>query len=242
MSIKRFLIILLAYGILPVYVSGQSADDIISKYIQAIGGEEIVKGVKSIYTESSAKIFGIRCTTLNTTMNGKGSLTESKYLVTRQISCYNEHSGWTSNGKKADDMPNDQYEAGREQIYIGFPFLDYKTRGYKAELSGKEKVNDLNTYKISMIRTNDNLTDYWFDTSTGYLIKLKHKMIMQGKNVEVEMKYSDYRKTSTGYSIPMVVETNISGMFSLTNRISKVIINQPVDLKIFDKPAVNPNP
>lgn len=219
-------------------VSSQSADEIISKYIKAIGGAEIVKGITSITLETTSKVMGIEITSYITILNGKGFKTETKVFGRCQVACYNYSSGWISsrNGKKIEDMPKDQYELGRNQIFIGWPFLDYSSNGYKVEFSGKDKIGDINANKISITSPENSNSEYWFDPSSGYLIKSFQRAEIEGKEVEVELIYSDYQRTKCGYIMPMETESKMGGRFIISTAVTRVTINQPVSYSDFRKP------
>ena len=59
---------------------------------------------------------------------------------------------------------------------------------------------------------------------------------MMGQVMNIETTFSDYQKTDVGYVLPYSIETNYGGQFFLVTKLSKVEINQPVDLAIFAKP------
>ncbi len=221
-----------------VTAASQSADEIISEYIQAIGGAEVVKGIQSISIEASTKVVGLKVVGEITILNGKGFKTESRILGNTQVACYTDKSGWISSkdGKKVEDMPRDQYEAGKYQIFIGWPFLDYASQGYKAEFIGKERIGDVNAFKIGITFPDKTKNEYWFDTSTGYLIQSLQRAKMEGKEFEVILMYSDYYQTKGGYVMPLVTESKMGGKFSVTTRITKIAIDQPVPNSVFTKP------
>lgn len=214
----------------------QTADQIIAKYIQSIGGADVVKGIQSICMESSSKMMGLNITTKTTILNGLGFKTETTAMGNKQVACYTNSSGWIKEkNNKAEIMPEEQYEMGKSQIFIGSPFIDYAAQGYKITFIGKEKVDGKSANRIRMTRKNFT-SDYWFDTSGGFLIKAFITTQMEGKEVEITMLYSEYTKTKIGYVMPLVTETKMGFMFSMTNHITKYTIDEPVSESVFRKP------
>jgi hypothetical protein len=55
-----------------VTVSAQTADEIISKYVEAVGGKDLLTKITSVYTESTMDIMGMQGNVKTTTLNGKG--------------------------------------------------------------------------------------------------------------------------------------------------------------------------
>ena len=239
MRIIRFLILM--FLVLTGSSSGysQNADQIIARYIQAIGGTEVVSNLKSLVLESSSKFMMFKANTVTTVLNGKGYKSETKAMGREIIQCFNEKGGWMSGiskEKNTEEMSRSQYMAGRQQMFIGSPFLDYKAKGFKTSYLGREMVGDVNAYKISLVKSATETDQYWFDPATGYLIKSLQKTSREDNPVEIVTLYTDYYKTKIGYVLPLTLEMDISGRMSVKSKITKVIVDQPVNATIFIKP------
>jgi hypothetical protein len=154
--------------------------------------------------------------------------------------CVTDSIGWMINpmagNYSAEYMPAEQYKASKDEIFIGGAFADYANKGYKLELAGQQAVGDLNTNKVLVTSPDSITTQYFFDTETGYLVQLVQTSNMGGQSMEITTGFSDYRKTESGLAVPYKVETNYGGQFFLTEIVTKVDINQPVDPAIFVKP------
>jgi hypothetical protein len=158
---------------------------------------------------------------------------------TTMTTCFNEKEGWTINpmmGSGAPEvMPEAQYNAGKDQIVVGGPFVNYTEKGYKAELVGNEAVGDVNAFKIKLTASDNTSSTYYFDPNNSYLIKSIQQADMQGQSVENITTYSDYKPTE-GYSMPYKINTDIGGQFSMAMTVTKVELNKPVDEAVFAKP------
>ncbi len=55
-----------------------------------------------------------------------------------------------------------------------------------------------------------------------------------GQSVEVKSTYSDFQKTDYGLVVPHSIEIDFGGQFTLTSKLQKVDVNQPVDAAIFE--------
>ena len=68
------------------------------------------------------------------------------------------------------------------------------------------------------------------------LVQIIQTSNMGGQSMDITVGYSDFRKTDAGLTIPYKIETNYGGQFFLTETVTKVDINQPVDPAVFVKP------
>jgi hypothetical protein len=241
MSMKT--IRLISLSILAFSLAGnllsQTANEIISKYIQVIGGKDRLSKITSVYTESTIEAMGAQGIIKSTTLNGKGMRTDIEIGGFNIISCYTEKEGWSINtmigNSSAEIMPPAQYNLGKDQIIIGGPFINYAEKGYKVELLGTDTVANVNSYKIKFTSPDSILSIYFFDTKTFYLVKAVSQTVAVGQIVESITNYSDFRQTD-GYTIPYLTELLAGGQFANEIKVTKVELNKPVDELIFKKP------
>lgn len=215
-------------------IQAQTVDEIINKHIEAIGGKEILKQVKTLYIENAVELMGNEAPFTEYFLDGKGYKSETEFSGAKIINCVTDNGGWSVNpmmgSTDAQPMPESLYRYSKSQIYIGGVLLDYAAKGYKAELMGKEKGN----FKIRM---SDDKTEtlYFIDENNYYLTKSNVKNEMMGQPIDVITSFSNYKKTDIGFVL--AYEKNIDmGMFQLNSKVSKVEVNKEIDSKIFDIP------
>ncbi len=235
MKKTKMAMLLLTSFLYGIAAEAQTAEDIISKHLDAIGGKDKISQIKSIYTEGTVQVMGNDNPTTTTILNGKGFRSESDFNGQKFIQVFTDKGGWMVNpmmgGNGAQALPDEAYKAGKEQIYIGGPFYNYATKGTKIELQGKEG----GAYKIKVTTSDSVEATYYIDLATYYITKLVRKGVMQGQEVEVTINFSDYQKTDFGFVVPHTIATDM-GNFQLSASVKKVIINKEVDPKIFDIP------
>jgi hypothetical protein len=222
-------------------VSGQTADEIISKYVKAIGGRERLQKITSVYSEGTIEVMGMQGAIKIFTVNGKGTRQDIDINGTTITSCYGEKDGWSINpmtgASTAETMTPDQYNAGKDDIAVGGPFVDFTARGYKAELLGNDTIAHVNTYKIKVTSPDNIVTTNYFDATTFYLVRIVAQAEMQGQMMENIITFSDY-KDSDGYKKPNKMEMDMAGgQFQMVITFTKLELDKPIDPAIFTKPV-----
>jgi hypothetical protein len=234
--VKRSLLLLaVVFGAASVYA--QSADDIIAKYIDATGGKEKLSAINSVVMQSSIEVMGNEAPSTTTILNGKGYRNESDFNGQKIVQVVTDKGGWGVNplagNTDPQPLPDEQYKASQDQIYV-VPFLDYAARGEKAEFEGQEKVGDVNAYKVKFTNKDGVATTYYFDPSTYYIIKTSRSSEMMGQQLDLTVTSSDYQPTDYGWVAPRTIEFDFGGQFSMTIKVQKIDVNQPVDASIFE--------
>ncbi|HEY0432244.1 MAG TPA: hypothetical protein VGC95_00140 [Chitinophagaceae bacterium] len=218
-------------------VLAQNVDDIISKHLDAVGGKDKLGAVKSIKMEGTAEFMGQSAPTSTIILVGKGFRNESEFQGKKVVRVYTDKGGWTINPFAGSDdpqaLPDEQYKAGAGQIYVE-PFYEYAARGSKAELAGQEKVGDVNAYKIRLTSKDSSVQTFLIDPSTYYIVQVQTTTSMMGQDMQVKSTLSDFKKTDSGIVMPYTIDLAIGDQFSMTSKLNKVDINQPVDSAIFE--------
>jgi hypothetical protein len=232
---QLLLLITVLFCSAPVY--SQTADEIISKHLDAVGGKEKLTGITSVHMEGTVEVMGTSGTTSSTVVNGKASRTQSELGGQQVVNVFTDKGGWQINQfagiSDPQAMSDEQYKAGKDQIYVE-PFLNYAARGGKAELQGQEKVGDINAYKIKYTNKDSAVTTYYIDPSTFNVIQMSTVSNNMGQQVEIKSTFSDFQKTDYGLVAPRSVVIDFGGQFTVTSKMTKVDVNQPVDASIFE--------
>ena len=238
-TLKPFTLIFAAL-LCAVSSSAQSADEIISKYIQAIGGKEKLSTITSVYTESTMDVMGMQGTIKTTTLNGKGIRQDMDIMGSIISTCYTDKGGWSLNpmtgSYSAEAMPEQQYNSGKDQIHVGGQFLDYAEKEYTAELLGTDTVANVAAFKVRMIQPDSTSALYFFDSNTFFLVYSIQQSEMQGQMIDNVMTFSDYKEVE-GYFMPYKIDMDMAGgQFTMAMTVTKVELNKPVNDTIFAMP------
>ena len=235
MKITKFFLLLLTAASLGFAAKAQTADDIIGKYVDAIGGKDKLGQMKSVYTEATVNVMGSDNPASTTLLVGKGYRSEAEINGSKIIQCYTDKGGWSINPfagvTDAAPMPDDQYQAGKDDIWVGGSLLNYKANGYTVELLPK----DGNNYPVK-ITAGKQVTTYYIDANTSLLNKITSTVSVQGQTTDVTTAYSNYQKTDFGYLAPYKIDVDL-GQIQLAYTVKSIAVNKDVDSKIFDMPG-----
>ena len=218
-------------------VHAQTADEIIAKHIEATGGKEKLAAINSVKMENVMHVMDNDAPNKIIIVNGKGYRTESDFNGQKLVQVYTDKGGWAINPFEGSDapqaMPEDQYKSGVGLLYA-VPLLGYAARGEKAELLGQEKVGSVNAYKIKVTDKVNVAVTYFIDPSTYYIVQTIRPAQFQAQTIDITNVYSNYKKSDYGWVIPMTMEINYGGQFSMTANTAKVEVNTPVDATVFE--------
>jgi len=141
-------------------VNAQSADDIIAKYITAIGGAEKWSKVQSIKIEGQLEMQGIAIPFVMQGLQMKGARVDAEFQGNKIIDITTPSKGWSQNpfGGKATLSPitDDELKQKLDDLDIQDAFIDYKTKGSVVEFLGKDEEDGNEYYKIKMTTKNGN--------------------------------------------------------------------------------------
>jgi hypothetical protein len=234
-----FLLLIGTFGV--VSLRAQTADDIVNKHLDALGGKALVTGIKSLYTESSVEVkdMGQQATNTTSILNGKGFKSEAEYNGSRIIQVITDKNGWTVNPLIGQMTPlaltDEQVKIGQPQLQIGGPLVDYAGKGYKVELIGKDTAGGVTDYKLRLTGTAGLEATYYVNGKTWLLDKEIDKVNANGQEVETTITYSDYKKTDAGLVLAGTRSVALP-QYTLTITNTKIEVNKDIDPKIFDMP------
>ena len=211
----------------------QTADDIVNKYVAAIGGKDAIASVKTIVMTGTTEVMSNEGATTVTIVVGKGYKTESDFNGTKAISCITPTQGWGQNPYMGmptpTPLPAEQVKASQGQLQIA-PLANLAASGAKIELAGKDSAD----YKIKLSAEGRDIT-FFVNQKTYLLDKLTTTINAQGQSIDITVSFSDYRKVDGGMMIPYVQMAEYPGA-TLTTTFKTVTVNSTVDPSVFEMP------
>jgi outer membrane lipoprotein-sorting protein len=216
----------------------QNVDEIVDKHVAALGGLDKIKAINTIVAERSLAVQGMEIPTKTILVVGKSVRTESTVMGNNMIQVVSDSKGWmirpTMMGGtgEPEDMPADQL---KQQLASLDPFgglVDYKNKGSKVELVGKEKAGKKDVYHLKVTSKEGDAVDQFIDANTFLLSKIK--VSMNGQDGEIEM--SDYKEIE-GVKFPSTMEISNPQMGTMSFITNKMTVNTPIDEALFKRPV-----
>ena len=211
----------------------QTADEIVNKHIEAIGGKEKMLALKSVKMLGNLNVQGMDVGLTITVAQGVGSRTDiSVPGMGEGYQIVNTTKGWSfmpfQGQASPEELDAEKVQSSQQQLDIQGGLLDYATKGSKVELLGKETVDGSESYKLALTHKSGKVSTYFIDSKTFYKVKSISKSQTPSGEADVETSYMDFKKTPEGYVFPFS-QSNPMG----TVIFSSVEINKPVDEKLF---------
>ena len=214
------------------FAHAQTADEVVDKYIAALGGKEKLMSLKTVKMEGSMSVQGADLAITSTRSHMVGIRLDIDVMGTSNYQVANTTKGaafWPVRGQDAPEpMEPEQFKSAQNQMDLQGALCNYKEKGTTVELLGKETVEGAETNKLKITYKNGIVVNYLIDTKTNRLVKSTGKTTANGQEVDIETGYSDYKQNADGYWFPYSV-TNMQGTISY----DKISTNVPVDESIY---------
>jgi hypothetical protein len=216
--------------------SAQTADEIINKYLQALGGQEKLKTIQTVVMEGSLSVQGFELPVKLSSVHNKGVRQDFSLNGMNGYSILTPTNGWNFNPFQGQTKPEpitaDDINEGINQLDIQSPFMDYAVKGHAIELLEKEDIEGTECHKIRFTYKNGKEEFCFFDPSTFYLVRQKSKTKANGQEIEVVSDLSSYSANEQGFVFPMTIG---SAMGTITMKSIKVNTTVPETLFTVDK-------
>jgi len=219
--------------------TGPTADQILDKYIQAIGGAQRVAGMTSIAAKGTSTGYGPEGTRpIEIVARAPGQrATIIHTLDGDNTTVYDGQSGWISAPHKPVavlGLTGSELDGLRLEAELSFPARIKETLGqWRAGLP--TEIDDKAVLVVQGSRPNGTLATFYFDSETGLLTRLVRYANSKVGRLPTQIDYSEYRDVA-GIKMPFRIKvTWLDGLESI--ELTDVQLNVPVDAARFGKPA-----
>jgi hypothetical protein len=230
-------IVLLAAG----SASGQTVEELIAKNIQAHGGMERMKAVKTVRMTATFYAGSFEAQYLQE--NKRQNLVREDLTFQRltAIQAYDGKTGWQIQpfGGRMDPelLGEDDLRGMQQDADMDGPLVDYLEKGNKVEYLGREDVDGSDAFKIKVSEKNGDIRYFYLDTDAYLEIKIETQRVIRGALRETDMLLGSFKEVA-GVMFPFLIESGPKGS---TDRqklaIQKIEVNVPIDDSRFAVPA-----
>jgi hypothetical protein len=227
--------------IFSVAATAQTVDEIIAKNIQARGGIDKIKAVKTVRLTGKINDGGFRATVVQE--NRRPNKIRQEFIIQgmAQVEAYDGKAAWQVSPFEGRKDPNllsaDDTKHLIEDADIDGQLVDYRNKDHHAELMGHDSVEGTDCYKIKLIMANGDVHYYYIDTDTFLELKIETERTIRGTVQYGETILGDYEQVD-GVYYPFAMDQGEKGsQFHTRITVEKVEVNVPIEDTRFTMPA-----
>jgi len=226
----------------------QSVDEIIDNYFENTGGIDQWRKLKGVKMLAKLSQQGMEIPIEIIQMQGGKQMQIINFQgqsIKAQV--FDGEVSWGINMMSQKPEKSDQETTDNLKLDNNdFPdsFMDYKSKGYIAELIGKETVDGTETFKVKLTKEpktidgkkEDDITFYFFDTENYVPIAIQTEVKEgPGKGMIMEITMSDYQEVE-GLYFPFSQTQGIKDQPSIPLIIDSIELNPTIDENEFKFP------
>lgn len=221
---KRKLIMSLMVLACAFVSQAQTVDEIIEKYFENTGGKAKWEAVQGLKFTAKVKIQTMELPmTMVQLKDGRQTSSVSVQGMEFRQEVFDGSTLWGTNQMTMKPEKSDAEATTNYKVNLGgdfpSPFLDYKKKGYKVELLGKETVDGSETFKIKLTKKpikvdgkeTENVEFHYFDTENFVPLIVETEVKSgPGKGMVGQSKLSDYQDVN-GLLFPFSLTVGAKG-------------------------------
>jgi outer membrane lipoprotein-sorting protein len=243
---SRFLSITLLL-FLPPAAAAQTVDEIVKKALDARGGVEKIKAIRSerisghvSFPQGTEGTFVVE---LKRPLKMRAEISIEGQKIIRVYD--GKLAGWMINpfteNKDVQPLPSEELKSISDESDFDGPLVDYKSKGNQIELAGKETLDDKPVYRLKLTNKNGNIRFYFIDASSFLLLKWEGLQKTGDQELPWESYFSDFREVQ-GLKYAFRIDLGSPGTdIKQTLTVEKIEIDLPIDDSRFGKPT-SPTP
>ena len=239
---RHAVIMLAAVSCLSVLAYGQNAEELVNKNIQAKGGIEKIKAIKSI--RLSGKLNGGGGFTAATLQeNERPNLVRETFSLQGMtaVTAYDGTTGWQiqpfGGHKDPEFMGEDDLKDLLLDADFDGPLVDFKEKGNTVEFLGHDVVDGDDALRLKVTLKDGDIVYYYLDPDTFLEIRKEVQEFVRGSVRESVTEMGSYKPVAGvmyPYSISQGSKANPAAQ---TTTIEKIEVNVPIDKADFAVPA-----
>jgi outer membrane lipoprotein-sorting protein len=220
----------------------QTADEIVAKHIEAIGGAEKWKAIKGMEMKNKISVQGFEIESKTVIVAGKSLRTDVSMMGQEMITAVDGETGWKNvpammqGTGEPEDMKIAEIKETRKQLDLGGMLLNYKEKGTTVELVGKEKIDGAEVYNLKITDKGGEISNLFLSTTTYFTLKSSAKRNVQGQDIVADVTFSNF-KAVEGLTFPHTMEVPSPMGGTMTIETDSIKLNPTIDPAIFKKPT-----
>jgi outer membrane lipoprotein-sorting protein len=243
---KKFFVIMMTAAILAVFgrvgVQAQSVDDIVQNYLKNMGGADKIEAIKTMKAEGKIMAQGMEMQIIIWAKKPNKLRFEVSMGDQKMITVLDGETAWMINpiagSTEPKEIPKEQTQNfSNAADMVNDPFIDYKKKGHKIELLGKEEMEGTGVFKLKLTRKEGTEIIIFLDAETYIPLKSSMKQKTNDQEYNIDVVFGDY-KPVTGVMMAHSMETFINGQSTASMLFDSFEANIKVEDDFFKMPKV----
>lgn len=226
--------------VLPRAAAAMDADELLGKYLEAMGGQEKLAERHSVKATGKFLTQGMEIPFVMYQERPARLRIEATFMGMEMVQCFDGEAGWSINpmmgGTDPQPMGDFETKSFKMQADMDGPLVDYAAKGYTVEYLGEDAVEGTATQKLRLDTGQGVVLTFYFDTEYFLPIRQDAKISYEGKEIETQTYLSDYQEVD-GVPTPFATETRQGEAVMNQIMLEAVEVNVALDETMFVKPA-----
>lgn len=216
-------------GVIP---AGMTAEKVVEKYIEAIGGKDKLQTVQDISMKMTTSVQGMSLeTVLQQKAPNKYAMSVMMNGMAMQEQKYDGTNAAVSQMGQTQKLEGEQLESMKQQSIL-FAETKYKELGYKLTLKGVEQIEGKNAYQVEIETPNGDKVTEFYDIETGYKIRSVSVVDNGGNTATIVNDFGDYKEVD-GIKFPHTMTITGAAPVPLNSKVTSIEINKGIADSVF---------
>lgn len=219
----------------------QTVDEIVARNLESRGGVEKWKSIQSMKVTGTIDSGGRTINLVAWSKRPNLSRQEMSFQGQQMVQAFDGTHVWIVAPGAGDNKPQEvkgaQADLARSQAEFDSVLLDYKEKGHKVELVGKETDEGHPVYHLRVTRKGAEVQHYFLDADTGIERKITSTLKgPAGETATATIEFDDFREVN-GVMAPFTINNILDGRLISKITVSKIEFNVPIEDSLFQMPA-----
>jgi outer membrane lipoprotein-sorting protein len=224
----------------PAQNDARTADEVIARHLEAEGGAAKLKAQNTMRIIGYAEAPGFRADFMEAKKRPNQMRRELRLPNNTLVEAYDGEKGWQVTPGKSGAQPVEgaELQSLQEDVDFDGPLMDYRSKGNKIELVGKEKFAGATAYRLRVTLSGGSVRNYYISANTFLGAGMSGKSLTEDKETDFDVILTDFHDVN-GIKVPFKAQHHsrtAAGEVTLNFTFATVEYNVPLDDGLFKMP------
>jgi hypothetical protein len=237
----RGVLLLVVAAAVPGTARGETVEDVIARNLEARGGLAHIEAVTTLRMTGRMSVGPGEEVPVTIEKKRPGRIRFEMVVKGRPaVQAWDGRTAWgipALGSRTPRRMPAEAAPLLASQADIDGPLVDYRAKGHRVALVGREKVDGAECWRLRVKLASGGVEDYFLAIRSGQIVKIEGTQKVQGREIKGETLLGDYRAAG-GVLWPHTVRSGALGQpDKQVLTVDRIEVNVPIDDARFEMPA-----